>query len=541
VRVMRLTGLLLLVALRVAGADDEVARVVVVANERDVESVALARYYMDARGIPAENLIALPMPAAETISWDEFITQILDPLRARLAATGWLEGIISELRDEFGRRRFVATGHRISYLVLCRGVPLRIAQNDAWAAPAKPGTNPGLLVNAASVDSELSTLAIDRTALNGQIPNPLFRLATGRRIAPDPVVRVARLDGPSAQAVRDLVDNAIAAERTGLAGRAYVDLSGWNPMGDDWLERISTSLDAAGFDVDVDRDKPTMPAVARFDAPALYFGWYDWNLSGPMSLPGFRFPPGAVAVHIHSYSAETMRTETKSWCAPLVARGATATLGNVFEPYLGLTHRLDLLLAALLEGRTFGDAGYHSTPVLSWQSVLIGDPLYRPFAKTFDEQWEQRASLPAAQRTALASRKVRLLLRADAKDEALRIARAQFRDVPSIASGLLLAETVAAVDGVESAPAQLRFVAMLERVEPREIGVAIAAARKLSEWGARAEAFEVYKRILTRPVPSWAGETALIEEALRSARQAGATDGTSALESRLSALRAPTD
>lgn len=538
-RAVRLTGLLLLVALRAAGADDEATRVVVVANERDAESVALARYYMAARGIPADNLVALQMPSAETINRDEFITTILDPLRARLAATGWLDGIISDLRDEFGRRRFVGTGNRISYLVLCRGVPLRIGQNDEWAASARPGTNPGLLVNASSVDSELSTMAMSGTALNGQIPNPLFRLDANRHFAPDPVVRVARLDGPSAQAARDLVDNAIAAEQSGLAGRAYVDLSGWNPMGDDWLERIATSLDAAGFDVDIDRDKPTMPATARFDAPALYFGWYDWNLSGPMALPDFRFPSGAIAVHIQSFSAETLRSDSKSWCGPLVARGATATLGNVFEPYLGFTHRLDLFLGALLEGRTFGDAGYHSTPVLSWQAVLVGDPLYRPFAKTLDEQWEKRASLHPSQQTALASRKVRLLLRADAKDEALRIARAQFRDTPSIASGLLLAETAAAVDGVESASAQLRFIAITGRVEPREIGVALAAARKLSEWGAHAEAFEIYKRVLAPPVPAWAGEAALIEEALGSARLAGASDGVAEFESRLSLLRAP--
>ena len=526
--------------LHAADVNDEVARVVVVANERDAESIGLARYYMAARGIPAENLVVLPMPSAEAISWDEFIAQILDPLRAQLSSTGWLEGIMSELRDEFGRRRFICTGNRISYLVLCRGVPLKIEQNAVWkAAAAKSVREPGIVSNSASVDSELSTMAMSGTALNGQIPNPLFRAGADRRFAPDPVVRVVRLDGPTARAVRDLVDNAIAAERVGIAGRAYVDISGWNPMGDDWLERIATSLDAAGFDVDIDRARPTMPASARFDSPALYFGWYDWNLSGPMAVPGFRFPPGAIAVHIQSFSAETLRSESKNWSGPLIARGVTATFGNVYEPYLGFTHRLDVFLEALLEGRTFGDAGYHSTPVLSWQAVLVGDPLYRPFAKSFDEQWENRKSVPPELQTALASRKVRLLLRAGEKNEALRVALAQFRDTPSIASGLLLAETAATVEGPEAAPAHLRFIAVLERVEPREIGVALRVARTLSGWDAHTDALGVYNRMLALPVPAWADEAAIIDEAIRTARLAGASDGVAALESRLSLLRTP--
>jgi uncharacterized protein (TIGR03790 family) len=522
------------------GADDEAARVVVVANERDAESVALAHYYMAARNIPPENLVVLPMAQSEVINWDQFITQIFDPLRARLSSAGWLEGIMGERRDEFGRRKFVSTDNRISYLVLCRGVPLKIEQNPKWlAAAAKTIREPGTVANSASVDSELSTMAMGGTSLNGQIPNPLFRLEAGRLIVPAPVVRVARLDGPTPQSVRDLVDNAIAAERTGLAGRAYVDLSGWNPMGDAWLERIATFLDAAGFDIDVDRVKATIPASARFDAPALYFGWYDWNLSGPMALPGFRFPPGAIAIHIQSYSAETLHSETKNWCGPLIARGVTATLGNVYEPYLGFTHRLDMFLEALFEGRTFGDAGYFSTPVLSWQAVLVGDPLYRPFAKSFASQWENREDFPPAVRTALASRKIRLLLRAEERDEAMRIARDQFRDSPSIASGLLLAETAAEVDGPAAAPAHLKFIAMLDRIEPLEIGVALDAARMLAAWDAHADAFEVYKRVLTLPVPAWAEEVSLIETALREGRLAGVTDGVAALETRLSLLRTP--
>jgi hypothetical protein len=171
--------------------------------------------------------------------------------------------------------------------------------------------------------------------------------------------------------------------------------------------------------------------------------------------------------------------------------------------------------------------------------VLIGDPLYRPFAKNFDEQWEHRDRVPAELQTAFHARKVNLLIAAGETDEALRLARVHFHEAPSIASGLLLAETSAAVEGPSFAPAHLKFLAMLERIDSRELGVALDAARKLSEWGAHADAFAVYKRILASPVPAWAGEEALIEEALRSARLADANEGVAALESRLSRLLTP--
>ena len=34
-----------------------------------------------------------------------------------------------------------------------------------------------------------------------------------------------------------------------------------------------------------------------------------------------------------------------------------------------------------LKGFSFGEAAYASQPVLSWQTTVIGDPLYRPFGQ----------------------------------------------------------------------------------------------------------------------------------------------------------------
>ena len=50
---------------------------------------------------------------------------------------------------------------------------------------------------------------------------------------------------------------------------------------------------------------------------ALYYGWYADGVVGPFAQPSFRFMPGAVAVHIHSFSASTLRDPNANWVAPL--------------------------------------------------------------------------------------------------------------------------------------------------------------------------------------------------------------------------------
>src|SRR5260370_1821894 len=116
---------------------------------------------------------------------------------------------------------------------------------------------------------------------------------------------------------------------------------------------------------------------------ALYYGWYAGTVAGPFTKPDFRFLPGAVAVHIHSFSANTLRDPNANWVGPLVTKGAAATLGNVYEPYLGLTSHLNVLSDRLLHGFTFAESAYMSVPGLSWMPVMVGDPLYRPHASPF--------------------------------------------------------------------------------------------------------------------------------------------------------------
>ncbi len=153
----RLVPLLLpgiVVAAPVSPAAPSPADVLVLANSRDPESLALARHYLGARGVPAANLVALPLPLEETISRAQFTAQLWEPLTDWLRAHGWVDLLPMEGRDAVGRRRHAPQGHRIGALVLCRGVPLKVAPDEALlAAEATPRLRAEFRTNAAAVDS----------------------------------------------------------------------------------------------------------------------------------------------------------------------------------------------------------------------------------------------------------------------------------------------------------------------------------------------------------------------------------------------------
>ena len=68
----------------------------------------------------------------------------------------------------------------------------------------------------------------------------------------------------------------------------------------------------------------------------------------------------------------------QSLSADYVRQGATAVTGHVFEPYLANTPRPQILFPSyILEGVTLAEACYRAIPALSWQNIVIGDPLCR--------------------------------------------------------------------------------------------------------------------------------------------------------------------
>lgn len=478
-------------------ADDVVARVVVLANRDEPESVRLAEYYAEKRGVPKENIVALPMPTSESISWRVFVDAVFNPVQEELVKREWIDAIGMDLTDTAGRRKFVMSGHKISYLVVCRGVPLKVVNDPQMPAENLPmAANPAFKTNAASVDGELALLAVSNPPLIAFVPNPLFKNDAPSSLQLGQIVKIGRLDGPAFSDARRLVDHALEAERTGLIGRSYVDIGGPHKTGDAWLEDAAKQLEELAFDGDVDRGRGTLGAGARMDAPVLYFGWYAGAANGPFLRDGFEFPAGAVALHIHSFSADTLRSTTRGWVGPLVARGVTATFGNVTEPYLELTHQPQLILKSLARGDRLGDAAAYSVPVYSWQAMAVGDPLYRPFAVTTAQQWEKKDKLPPERRAYVVTRRMRELDRAGRRIEAIGTGLEAQKKAFSLPVALAVADLQRAAGNNDGVKAALAEVVKRRRFSKEDAPLAAQVAQRLREAGDAAAAVGVWYAVL---------------------------------------------
>ena len=286
------------------------------------------------------------------------------------------------------------------YLLLCYGIPFRVLHDpnyDGKRDDDMPDSVPAAFRrNEASVDSELALLPVlGQTPLYGAVNNRLAATTNAALLHPaNGVFMVTRLDGPSPDIAKGLVDKALVAERDGLNGRAYIDLrnitSGGYAAGDKWITNVATIAKRQGYETLVDNRPEIMGISFPFAQVALYCGWYDSEANGPFQLPVVEFMPGAIAYHLHSFSGQFPRNAEARWVGPLLAKGAAVTLGCIEEPYLELTPHIDIFFERLMAQRfTVGEAALAGQVFLSWQNIVIGDPLYRPFGKNVLELEEQ--------------------------------------------------------------------------------------------------------------------------------------------------------
>lgn len=385
----RAAGFLVFLALGITSlfAQDRLASATLVLfNSNDPESIELARYYASQRSIPDTQVVGFDIPIGEEITREIFNRQIANPLQRQLVENGWWS--VRQLSD--GTIRVFDT--RIRFLALMRGFPLKISLDPSIELPPPmEGIPPAVSSrNDASVDSELAAIGLPDFVPGGLTPNPYFGRFTpilDESVSPG-LLLPSRLDAPTAAMVRKMIDDSIAAEKVGLWGWAYIDgrdiSEGGYVEGDHWMRKLVEILRQSGVPTIFDNLPETFQDNFSITDAAVYFGWYTGDIDGPFLREDFRFRPGAVAVHLHSFSASTLRSSTNHWCAPLIARGAAATLGNVYEPYLSFTANLDIFQDRLMAGVTLAEAGWISQRAISWMGVVVGDPLYRPY-----QAWNQ--------------------------------------------------------------------------------------------------------------------------------------------------------
>lgn len=376
---------LALVAWPMPALAQSAANVAVVINDDSPDSQQIGEYYVRSRGIPAQNVIRIKAPLADSVTRVVFGTTIETPI-----ATALRRGALQD---------------RIHYIVLTKGVPLRVEGTE------------GLDGTVASVDSELTLLYRRMTGrdvpVRGHVPNPYFHSgpsisgAAGFTHREHDIYLVTRLDGFTVADVIALIDRAKSPAAT---GRIVLDQRGGvltNPAGDTWLAEAGRRLGQLGWSdrVDLDRTRNASPAVD------VVLGYYSWASNDPQHRSrqvGMRFSPGALAATFVSGDARTFQEPPAGWTpstdwqnkgswfaggpqsltGDLIREGVTGVAGQVAEPYLQSSVRPEVLFPAYVSGMNLAEAFYLAIPHLSWQTVVIGDPLCRPF---------ERAALTAAE------------------------------------------------------------------------------------------------------------------------------------------------
>jgi len=384
-------------------------QVVVVANKMAWHSVDLAKYYMKVRNIPSDNLIQLKATSDEICSREDYDKDVASPVRAFL-----------EKNDP--------TGRRFHCLVTMYGVPLRVLapkltskeQEELLGLQKQLGYirgqikkegpeqgNRGLkslreeeaklkkeidhlnkVFQGASVDSELALVKENNCSLEGWLPNKYFLGYRGKEIKnmPGKAMLVSRLDGPSEKIVRRIIDDSLIAENEGVRGKAYFDAR-WPDPGNKELNGTAFYDRAIHNAARLVEKNGRMPVVVdsqeRLFQPgecpdaALYCGWYSYG----HYIDAFTWVRGAVGYHIASAECTTLRVKgSQVWCKMMLEKGAAATIGPVSEPYVKAFPIPDVFFGLLIDGRlTLAECYALANPFWSWQMVLVGDPLYRPF------------------------------------------------------------------------------------------------------------------------------------------------------------------
>lgn len=384
--------------------------VFIVCNKDVKESREVADHYVAKRKVPAENVIELSLPKGEDMSREEYDAKLAGPLREAL----------KDKKDA------------CKVLLCVYGVPLRVgpqkpskdeqAQLDKLKAESDEARKKveglkkdkaetekvteaqkavdRLTRQMATLQHDQSTAAVDSElmllwwakydATRWQI-NPLYwQVSEADRNKADRTLITCRLDGPTPDIAKRLVDDALTAEAKGLKGKAYFDARGQkldvkNPQQwtgyqgyDESFREAAELMRKAGFDVILDDKDPVFPKDSCPDA-ALYAGWY----SHANFVDSFTFPTGAVAWHLASSEATTLRNkDSKVWCPNLLKKGVAVTMGPVGEPYTVAFPKASEFFGFLATGKyTVAECYARTTILTSWMMTLVGDPLYNPFAK----------------------------------------------------------------------------------------------------------------------------------------------------------------
>ncbi len=314
---------------------------------QNLPNAAEARSQLDflrGRGAAFEEAVSLMLQMLPTRERDTLVLAMLDRMSGKLASIEWLDGELE-----------------------------RVAANDSMAA----------------LDSELALVLWDEYRRVGTTPNYLHAGFAGHEISRQPrTLMVARLDGPTFEIAKSLVDLAVQAEKdASYSGRVYLDARGLSNLPNTPAEdmRYESSLlnckeqlanrgAQDSFHVVLDTT-PLMFQPGSCKDAIFYCGWY----SPSKYINAFTFKPGAIAYHLSPGEVLDLKSrESQKWCKMLLTSGATATIGSVNETDMNGFPEPGLLFSDFVTSeRSLVEVFFRYRRSLSDSTMLIGDPLFR--------------------------------------------------------------------------------------------------------------------------------------------------------------------
>jgi len=336
--------------------------VLLVVNRRDPVSAQVAGYYQPRRLVPERNVCNIDTTTDEEIVWRVYEQEIERPVGDCLRGRGLTEQVL--------------------YIVLTMGVPLKV---DGMGLSLEEAEH-------SSVDSELALLYSKLKGVKfprrGTVANPFFmKRDTPFRHPLFPIYLVTRLGGNDFADVKGMIDRSLYARNR---GKFVIDLDA-NPTNaaNNWLRNAAMLLPADRVIV----DETSKVLYDQYDVIG-YASWGSNDGNRKRRWLGFLWLPGAIATEFVSTNARTLKRPPENWnlsswqdpnhwfagsgqslSADLIHEGASGVSGNTYEPFLSGCARPDLVLPAYFEGRNLAESFYVGLPFLSWQGVVLGDPL----------------------------------------------------------------------------------------------------------------------------------------------------------------------
>ena len=352
----------------------ESERVMVLYNSAISRSLEVASRYADFRELKKEQLCDVNVPYADTLPASAFVVL-------------------------FNRYRncLYDLGNHITYVVPVYGVPYRLDGRIKDYTTNEPTVTSldSLLMFGMSADA-FDTPVVNPLLLEAntaeQTYEPYTDINSLRSEVEAPYLVVSRIDGAGPEEALELIERTEDAEalvaESGASGTVYIDgrygdappasdepgsLSSleWNLWGSRYAFEDLSELDVI-WDGHFE-EVGTAPAPTVASDALVYLGGFSSRGYDDV----YEWQTGAIAVHLDKESAASL--DSDSWLTEALQAGLTAAIGVVNDPYAKGYVRVDQFSRYLLEGANFGEAGAMSNPAGGWQTVLVGDPLYRPF------------------------------------------------------------------------------------------------------------------------------------------------------------------